>query len=35
MEKGLKQFDKYIKAEDLLGSSILIEDEEDKDGLEV
>lgn len=31
METGLKQFDKYITPEDLIGSSILIETEEEKD----
>ncbi len=30
MEKGLKSFDKYIKTEDLIGSAILIEEEDVK-----
>ena len=31
MEKGIKQFDKYIKPEDLIGSSFLINIEEEDD----
>jgi hypothetical protein len=31
MEKGLKSFDKYLTTEDLIGSSYLIEIEEEED----
>lgn len=31
MEKGLKQFDKYIEPEDLLGCSILVNSEDNED----
>ncbi len=39
MEKGLKQFDKYIKSkitpEDLIGSSTLIKEEDLKDDTQI
>lgn len=35
MEKGFKQFDKYLTAEDLLGCGILIDTEEEEDGVEI
>lgn len=35
MEKGFKQFDKYLTAEDLLGCSSFVITEEEEDGLEI
>ena len=33
MEKGLKQFDKYITPEDLLGTAFLFISEDEDDGV--